>query len=386
MNPSVYYISLDMHTATSQAEIHAIELDSNRMIVATLYENGKPYTITEDCSAILRAEKPDGTVLFNSCTISGNKISYIFTNQTTAAGGIVKCEITLYGGDSKQITSPKFVLVVEKNLYSDSEVEGQDEFTALASAIAETNNLNVSASKSGNVATITVTKKDGTTQTATISDGAKGDKGDPGDPAVIDRTYDSTSQNAQSGTAVADAIKNKADRDKSIAGLRYRNLGGEVQIVGFDDMLPVSHIVVPKELGGYPVTQIGVGAFNSLTIETISLPDTLEYIFDEAFSLCTELTDVFYEGTDEDWNSITIIAYGNTYLERATLHTNQKLASQEYVLNRIADCEHSTNKVTSLSASSTNTQYPSAKCVYDMVGNINSVLANIITPTPASSS
>ena len=33
-----------------------------------------------------------------------------------------------------------------------------------------------------------------------------------------------------------------------------------------------------------------------------------------------------------------------------------------------------TNKVTSLSANSTHTQYPSAKCVYDMIGNVESIL------------
>lgn len=39
--------------------------------------------------------------------------------------------------------------------------------------------------------------------------------------------------------------------------------------------------------------------------------------------------------------------------------------------------EDSSNKVTSLSAQSTDTQYPSAKCVYDIVGDIESLLAAI---------
>ena len=39
--------------------------------------------------------------------------------------------------------------------------------------------------------------------------------------------------------------------------------------------------------------------------------------------------------------------------------------------------EDKTNKVTSLSSSSTDTQYPSAKCVYDLVGNIETLLAAI---------
>ena len=43
--------------------------------------------------------------------------------------------------------------------------------------------------------------------------------------------------------------------------------------------------------------------------------------------------------------------------------------------------EVASNKVTSLSSSSTDTQYPSAKCVYDMIGDIESVLDQIIQPT-----
>lgn len=39
--------------------------------------------------------------------------------------------------------------------------------------------------------------------------------------------------------------------------------------------------------------------------------------------------------------------------------------------------EDKTNKVTSLSSSSTDTQYPSAKCVYDLVGDISSAIDSI---------
>ena len=39
--------------------------------------------------------------------------------------------------------------------------------------------------------------------------------------------------------------------------------------------------------------------------------------------------------------------------------------------------EDKTNKVTSLSSSSTDTQYPSAKCVYDLVGDIETLLGGI---------
>ena len=45
----------------------------------------------------------------------------------------------------------------------------------------------------------------------------------------------------------------------------------------------------------------------------------------------------------------------------------------------ISGKEDKSNKVTSISSSSTDTQYPSAKCVYDIVGNVEAVLTTLTT-------
>ena len=39
--------------------------------------------------------------------------------------------------------------------------------------------------------------------------------------------------------------------------------------------------------------------------------------------------------------------------------------------------ESISNKITELSSTSTDTQYPSAKCVYDIIGDVESLLAAI---------
>lgn len=54
--------------------------------------------------------------------------------------------------------------------------------------------------------------------------------------------------------------------------------------------------------------------------------------------------------------------------------TMAKLATA--VQNTINGKENSSNKVTSISASSTDTQYPSAKCVYDLIGDINDYITS----------
>lgn len=43
----------------------------------------------------------------------------------------------------------------------------------------------------------------------------------------------------------------------------------------------------------------------------------------------------------------------------------------------ISGLENTSNKVTTLSSGSTDTQYPSAKCVYDIIGNVETLLATL---------
>ena len=45
--------------------------------------------------------------------------------------------------------------------------------------------------------------------------------------------------------------------------------------------------------------------------------------------------------------------------------------------NNFIEVEEVTNKVTSISASSTDSQYPSAKCVYGIIGDVESILDEI---------
>ena len=146
MNDVIYNVSLDMYETQSQCMLAVKKSDNGRRINFVLTEGGRPYAISEGCSAVLRAKKPGGTVLFNNCVIDGNVISYTLTNQTSASAGIVDCELMLSGSDGKQITSPRFSLRVEDTLYSEDEIESTDEFTELQKAIAKAESLVVDVS------------------------------------------------------------------------------------------------------------------------------------------------------------------------------------------------------------------------------------------------
>ena len=56
---------------------------------------------------------------------------------------------------------------------------------------------------------------------------------------------------------------------------------------------------------------------------------------------------------------------------------NKKLSLSNDVTTKLSNAEDITNKVTTLDSTSTDTQYPSAKCVYDLVGNVESLLASL---------
>ena len=61
--------------------------------------------------------------------------------------------------------------------------------------------------------------------------------------------------------------------------------------------------------------------FMCSNLESISLPASINAVDFFAFFRCSKLTDVYYGGTEEDWQAIEIIGNGNEYLTGATLHS-----------------------------------------------------------------
>ena len=154
MNPIEYKITRDCRRAESQVIITAKQGEaSGRKITFSLNEGRLPYKVPSGVTAVLRAKKPSGAVLYNTCTVTADgNIEYIITTQTVAEVGKLPCELQL-SQDGKVIFSPNFALLVYKNLSVDSEVESSDEFTALQAAISRAESLT-----------------DGTTFTPTVSE------------------------------------------------------------------------------------------------------------------------------------------------------------------------------------------------------------------------
>ena len=150
MNDLAYKISLDINEHGSQVVLKAKQSDTGRKVHISLRSGGIPYMIAEDCYAVFTATKPDGAILYNACTIEGNEIVYEFTEQTCASVGRLRCEIKLYGMDDKLITSSRFALLVEGEIYPDGRVVSSSEFSALTQMVSDTLAAQVETKKATN--------------------------------------------------------------------------------------------------------------------------------------------------------------------------------------------------------------------------------------------
>ena len=127
MNNSKYRFTLDMHSTISQVSLPLRENDAGVELRITLTDGGTPYFIADGCRAVFCARKSDDKYLLNDCIIEKNTtIYYKLTQQTTAAKGVVDCEIRVYGIDNNLLTSPKFILVVSDRVWHDSDFPMSD--------------------------------------------------------------------------------------------------------------------------------------------------------------------------------------------------------------------------------------------------------------------
>ena len=140
-------VNLDCLRKDSQAIINAKVGEANgRKVVFTLYEGRTAFFVPAGASVIFRAQKPDGTILYNNCVIDDGKVEYTITSQTVAVAGVYACELQIVS-DGRIIYSPYVTLNVMDNLYADTEVESSNEFTELENALNRIPSLEVIYSK-----------------------------------------------------------------------------------------------------------------------------------------------------------------------------------------------------------------------------------------------
>ena len=86
------------------------------------------------------------------------------------------------------------------------------------------------------------------------------------------------------------------------------------------------NVVIPEGM-----ETISSGSFsNNKLLKSIVIPKSISYIDDEAFENCDELTDVYYNGTLEDWCKLSFSVYSNPYCMRDVEHIYMLNENDEY--------------------------------------------------------
>ena len=169
-------------------------------------------------SLYVYAQKQDGTVVYNTCTLKDNQIQVDFDEQMTVEAGILQVELQMVDTSGNSITTPIFQINVQKSNIDYRKITSQDSFQALVTTLAEVQELKKNGLKGdpGEAATIqigTVAASDpgsdpevtnsGTQQDAVLNfvlprgiQGPTGPKGDPGTANAATVAYDNSTSGA----------------------------------------------------------------------------------------------------------------------------------------------------------------------------------------------
>jgi hypothetical protein len=140
MNYSRVRFTLDMHKNQAQVSVPVSVGDTAKKFCITLTDGGLPFYIPDGCLAMMSIKRPTGTVLQAFCTIENNTvIKYDFSeNESTATvSGIHDCDLVLYAPDGKQITSPKFTMVVDERVVNRDDIDLTDADYTIVDAMAK---------------------------------------------------------------------------------------------------------------------------------------------------------------------------------------------------------------------------------------------------------
>ena len=157
----------------------------SRTVTARFFSGSEPVPLT---AAYLRGLRADGEQIYAACAVEGGAATYTFATSDLSVGGTLMCEFDLHNGDAV-MTSPRFVVLCGKPLYTGEGAEGSNEYAAYIAALLKLENLTVTA-ETGDAAAATATVGDTAVQLHfVLPKGDKGDKGEKGDTGAA-FTYD----------------------------------------------------------------------------------------------------------------------------------------------------------------------------------------------------
>jgi hypothetical protein len=131
----IYYpLTIDLYNPYLLPVMNAQQNNIGRGAMVTLIAGGAVIELDHE-SVQIYIKKPDGTKVYASCSLDGGRIRVDFTNQMLAAPGKAQAELEVTSGQDR-ITTPIFIINVQKSNIDDEAIESSNEFSVLQQMIA----------------------------------------------------------------------------------------------------------------------------------------------------------------------------------------------------------------------------------------------------------
>lgn len=107
-------ITLSMIPGVTTPRIYASQFDTGlRVFEFNLVDDGGNFSIPTGATVLMNAQKQDGTIISQTCSWTGSKVTADCTTQLSSLAGCVMCEIRVVTTNSTVAGSANFVLYVE---------------------------------------------------------------------------------------------------------------------------------------------------------------------------------------------------------------------------------------------------------------------------------
>lgn len=111
----------------------------SRFLKIKLFNEAKEFNVNDrDLAFKFFARKPDGTEVFNNCTVENNFVVIELTSQTLAVAGKVKAELMITGrANGEVLTTKPFIINVIESINSQSAIESTNEYSVIMNIVKE---------------------------------------------------------------------------------------------------------------------------------------------------------------------------------------------------------------------------------------------------------
>ena len=377
----VHETEVDLVMRSIGMPVHIMQYDKSLPVIAVnLRKNDAKYSLSNSYTVNVRFEKPDSTVVYNPVLGANSTYDTIYfevSEQMATRYGDARATLEIiYNGDSAN--TAVFKVIIDRNPVQDGAIESSDEMVVVAQSV------NIAANSASNAQT-------SATNAANSATAANSSK-------------NAAATSATNAAASAASAEEDANEIRNIRATANTLSPGSQASANYNNGLLTFGI--PKGSTGAKGDKgdTGKGVASVSLISTVGRVKTYRMLFtDETYvDFSTTdgqdgegsgtLTQITFNGTvyeDDNNGNVTIPKPAYTKSEVGLSNVDNvkqysasnpppyPVTSVNGNTGSVTGLQTTSNLVTSVSSSSTNNQYPSAKLFYDTIGNLETVLSSI---------